>query len=198
MFAKQLLLFFAKSPRTHPGLVVLSFAIDCCSMFAKQLLVFFAKSPLSSPVFCRWWNCPSPYIIWNMSWWSRTCKELGIISSHPYITFSSLLCYDALMLQVHDDDWHVSEASTTATTHFFDILLFYRTTLVYRPFLFLIPSRVPKAHFLASIRTKREIMSRTPDSAARCPEHDEQPTYEEQALENSLLRSSSITSQKRI
>jgi hypothetical protein len=51
--------------------------------------------------------------------------------------------------------------------------------LVYRPFLFLIPSRVPKAHFLASIRTKREIMSRTPDSAARCPEHDEQPTYEE-------------------
>jgi len=65
---------------------------------------------------------------------------------------------------------------------FFDILLFYRTTLVYSPFWFLIPSCVPKAHFLASIRTKREIMSRTPDSAARCPEHDEHPTYEEQAL----------------
>ena len=60
--------------------------------------------------------------------------------------------------------------------------------MVYRHFLFLIPSYVPKAHFLASIRTKREIMSRTPDSAARCPEHDEQPTYEEQALEDQLTQ----------
>ena len=60
--------------------------------------------------------------------------------------------------------------------------------MVYRPFLFLIPSRVPKAHFLASIRTKREIMSWTPDSAARCPEHDEQPTYEEQTLEDQLTQ----------
>ena len=31
-------------------------------------------------------------------------------------------------------------------------------------------------------------MSRTPDSAARCPEHDEQPTYEEQALEDQLTK----------
>ena len=31
-------------------------------------------------------------------------------------------------------------------------------------------------------------MSRTPDSAARCPEHDEQPTYEEQALEDQLTQ----------
>ena len=37
-----------------------------------------------------------------MSRSSRTCEELGIISSRPYITFSSLLCYDALMLQVQD------------------------------------------------------------------------------------------------
>ena len=29
-------------------------------------------------------------------------------------------------------------------------------------------------------------MSRTPDSAARCPEPDEQPTLEEQALEDQL------------
>ena len=63
--------------------------------------------------------------------------------------------------------------------------------MVYRHFLFLITSRVPKAHFLASIRTKREIMSRTPDSAARCPKHDEQPTYEEQALENQLTQEQS-------
>ena len=31
-------------------------------------------------------------------------------------------------------------------------------------------------------------MSRTIDSAARCPEHDEQPTLEEQALENQLTQ----------
>ena len=31
-------------------------------------------------------------------------------------------------------------------------------------------------------------MSQTPDSAARCPEHDEQPTYEEQALEDQLTQ----------
>ena len=31
-------------------------------------------------------------------------------------------------------------------------------------------------------------MSRTPDSAARCPEHDEQPTYEEQVLEDQLTQ----------
>ena len=70
------------------------------SMFWKQHLLFFCQiSPLlSSPLFCRWWNYLNPYIIWNMSWWSRTCEELGIISSCPYITFSSLLCYDALML----------------------------------------------------------------------------------------------------
>ena len=50
------------------------------------------------------------------------------------------------------------------------------------------PSRVPKAHFLAFIRTKHEIMSRTPDSVARSPEHDEQPIYEEQALEDQLTQ----------
>ena len=31
-------------------------------------------------------------------------------------------------------------------------------------------------------------MLRTPDSAARCSEHDEQPTYEEQALEDQLTQ----------
>ena len=156
-------------------------------MFAKQLLLFFCQiSPLlSSPLFCRWWNCLSPYIIWNMSWWSRTCEELGIISSRPYITFSSLLCYDALMLQVQDQmmiDMFLRPLLLLLLVFF--IFLFYRTTLVYSPFLFLIPSRVPKAHFLVSIRTEHEIMSRTPDSVARCPKHDEQPTYEEQVLED--------------
>ena len=69
---------------------------SCCFFFCQI-------SPLlSSHLFCRWWNCPSPYIIWNMSWWWRTCEELGIISSRSYITFSSLLYYDALMLQVQD------------------------------------------------------------------------------------------------
>ena len=31
-------------------------------------------------------------------------------------------------------------------------------------------------------------MPRTADSAARCPEHDEHPTYEEQALEDQLTQ----------
>ena len=31
-------------------------------------------------------------------------------------------------------------------------------------------------------------MSRTLDSAARCPEHDEAPTYEEQTLEDQLTQ----------
>ena len=31
-------------------------------------------------------------------------------------------------------------------------------------------------------------MSRTLDSAARCPKHNEQPTYEEQALEDQLTQ----------
>ena len=31
-------------------------------------------------------------------------------------------------------------------------------------------------------------MSRTPDSAARCPEHDKRPTYEEQALDDQLTQ----------
>ena len=31
-------------------------------------------------------------------------------------------------------------------------------------------------------------MSRTPDSAAWCPKHDKQPTYEEQALEDQLTQ----------
>ena len=31
-------------------------------------------------------------------------------------------------------------------------------------------------------------MSRTPDSATRCPEHDEQPTYEEQVLEDQVTQ----------
>ena len=96
---KQHLLFFCQ---ISPLLYLLPPFLS--SMFWKHHLLFFCQiSPLlSSPLFCRWWNYPSPYIIWNMSWWSRTCEELGIISSRPYITFSSLLCYDALMLQVQD------------------------------------------------------------------------------------------------
>ena len=31
-------------------------------------------------------------------------------------------------------------------------------------------------------------MSRTPDNVAQCSEHDEQPTYEEQALEDQLTQ----------
>jgi hypothetical protein len=62
-------------------------------------------------LFCRWWNCLSLYIKWKMSWWSRTCDELGIITSRPYITFSSLSlswCFDAPSIW-SNDDWHTSE-----------------------------------------------------------------------------------------
>ena len=104
MFVKQLLLGGSAGVFQPCGsnMFLAIFAISYCSMFAKQLLLFCQIFPLlSSPLFCRWWNCPSPYIIWNMSWWSRTYEELGIITSRPYITFS-IMCYDALMLQVHD------------------------------------------------------------------------------------------------
>jgi hypothetical protein len=86
---------------------------------------------LSSLLFWQWWNCLSPYIIWNMSWWSRTCEEHGIITSCPYITFSSLLCYDALMLQDHDQMMPLhyqlwQRPLLLLLLVFFYILLFYR------------------------------------------------------------------------
>ena len=40
--------------------------------------------------------------------------------------------------------------------------------------------------FLYSVLSSE--MSWTPDSVARCPEHDEQPTYEEQALDDQLTQ----------
>jgi len=90
------------------------FANNYCSMFAKQLFFFCQISPLlSSPLFCRWWNCTSPNIIWNMSWWSRTCEELGIITS-PFPLFSSLLWCHYAPSSWSNDDWHVSEASFSA------------------------------------------------------------------------------------
>ena len=100
---KQLLFFLPHFLSSMFGKQQLLFLHIFLSMFVKQLLLFCQiSSLLFSPLFCRWWNYPSPYIIWNMSLWSRTCEELGIISSRPYITFSSLLYYDALMLQVQD------------------------------------------------------------------------------------------------
>ena len=53
------------------------------------------------------------------------------------------------------------------------------------PLGFLRPSRVSKAHFLTSIRTKHEI-SRTADNATRCPEHE--PTFEEEEPEDQLTQ----------
>jgi predicted membrane-bound mannosyltransferase len=63
------------------------------------------------------------------------------------------------------------------------------------PLCFLRPSRISKAHFLASIRTKHEI-SRIADSATRCPKHE--PTYEEEELEDQLTQRSLMMSYKRI
>ena len=92
---------FATFPILYVWEAVAAFFYTFSSLCLLSSCCFFLPN-LPSPLFCRWWNCLSPYIIWHMSWWSRTCEKLGIISSRPYITFSSLLCYDALMLQVHD------------------------------------------------------------------------------------------------
>ena len=48
-----------------------------------------------------------------MSWWSRTCEELGIITS-PFPLFSSLLWCHYAPSSWSNDDWHVSEASFSA------------------------------------------------------------------------------------
>ena len=100
---KQLLFFFAIFPILYVWEAAATFFYTFFSLCLLSSCCFFYQiSPLlSSPLFCRWWNCLSPYIIWNVSWWSKTCEKLGIITSRPYITFS-ILCYDALMLQVHD------------------------------------------------------------------------------------------------
>jgi hypothetical protein len=68
----------------------------------------------------------SPYIIWNKSWWSRTCEELGFITSRPYITFASLfLCYDALMLLVHDQMMSDKFLRLLLLSSLFSSLLYY-------------------------------------------------------------------------
>ena len=97
-----------------------------CYFFGNHQLLF-SKTLISSPLFCQWWNCLTPETIWNMCWWSWTCEELGIITSRPYCLFLyahcfykcslCLWCFDAPS-SWSNDDWHVSEASTTATTRF--------------------------------------------------------------------------------
>jgi hypothetical protein len=53
---------------------------------------FCANSPLSSPVrfFADDEIVKVHSFYGNMSWWSITCEELGIITSCSYIIFSSL------------------------------------------------------------------------------------------------------------
>ena len=103
------------------------FAISCCSMFAKQLLLFLPNLPsplISSPLFCRWWNCPSPYIIWNMSWWSRTCEKLGIITSCP----ANLLCTPLLLLL---SSTPLYSSPLLSSFCFFCYFYYFPTTTVY-------------------------------------------------------------------
>ena len=179
---KQHLLFFCQ---ISPLLYLLPPFLS--SMFWKQHLLFFAKSPLSSPLLCfaddEIVQVHTLYGIWaDDQELVRNLASLAAAPTLPSPLFSVMMpwCSKFKIRWWLTCFWGLYHCYFS----FFYILLFYRTTLVYRPFLFLIPSRVPKAHFLASIRTKREIMSRTPDSATRCPEHDEQPTYKEQALED--------------
>ena len=53
-----------------------------------------------------------------MSWWSRTCEELGIVTSGPYITSSSLLRCLYAPSSWSNDDGHGTKAFTTCTTCF--------------------------------------------------------------------------------
>jgi hypothetical protein len=58
---------------------------------------------LSSSLFCRWWNCLKS--IHNMEYELMIYNLWGTWHHHtsrPYITFSSLTCYDAFMLQDYD------------------------------------------------------------------------------------------------
>ena len=78
---------------------------------------FFCQlSPLLS-VFCRWWNCLSPFIIWK---YELMIKNLWGTWHHyqsplHYLLSSLLWCLYAPSLW-SNDDWHVSKASTSSTT----------------------------------------------------------------------------------
>ena len=70
-------------------------------MFAKQLLFFFAKSPLSSHLLCfaddKIAQVQTLYGIWADD--QELVRNLASLLA-PFL--SSLLCYDATMLQVYD------------------------------------------------------------------------------------------------
>jgi hypothetical protein len=73
-------------------------SFGCYTIWALVLSVF-------SVLFGLWWNCPTPEINWDMSWWSRTCEEFSIIINRPYYLYRYAHCclyahyfYDAFML----------------------------------------------------------------------------------------------------
>ena len=59
-----------------------------CYFFLGTSSCFFGQTLISSPLFGLWRICPTPEIIWIMSWWSWTCEELGIITRCPLLSFS--------------------------------------------------------------------------------------------------------------
>ena len=97
------LLFFATFPILYVWEATAAFLHLFLSIFVKQLLLFLPNlpsPPLSFVLSMMKLSKSIHYMKYELM--IKTCEELGIISSRPYITFSSLLCYDALMLQVHD------------------------------------------------------------------------------------------------
>ena len=73
-----------------------------------------------------------------MSWWSRTWRNYASLLAAPIVFFYMLtvLIYDPLCLWClvalsswSNDDWHVSEASTTTTTRF--VIYCYFIGLIY-------------------------------------------------------------------
>ena len=75
VWQQQLLYLFCQA---RAALFVL--ASSCCFFWPPLL-----SSSLLSSHFCLWWNCHL-HIISEMSWWSNSCEELGII----YLTFMHL------------------------------------------------------------------------------------------------------------
>ena len=104
------------------------FAISCCSMFAKQLLLFLSNLP--SPLLS--FILPIMKLSKSIHYmeYELIIKNLwGTLHHYQpplyYLLSSQLWCLDAPS-SWSNDEWHVSEASTPATTHFFIYCCFIR------------------------------------------------------------------------
>ena len=125
------------------------------SIFVKQLLLFLPNLPSPLLSFCfaddEIVQVYTLYGIWADD--QELVKNLASLAAAPTLP-SPLFCVMMPWCSKFMIKWWLTCFWGLYHCCFlFFILLFYRTTLIYRPFWFLIPSRVPNAHFLASFRT---------------------------------------------